>query len=394
MAYQQGLLLPSAVSSYLPKTQFGIAQLWFVNRTPLISRLPKAPVGNIKFDMVGYKFRPRTAVLAATIDNAVTTLTLADASHLMQGDVLLLSTGEAVEMTAPPNGNAVTVRRGIGTTQTGQTVTGATAIAALTGGADAIKVIGNSRTGGEIDQIAVAQIPSVMSQYVQTFQHVVQVSGVMQDIQGFPWPAATPGPFAKNKMDAMQNFMDDVEYTSLYGVGEALGGSNTRPKQYGIVNLLSTNKATGTNPSAYKPVDFMGDTMQKIWTNGGNPSVIFASSSFMTGLAVWGGNVQRISAGVTPFGTDIQVFYSPYIGPVPIIPNMWLAAGSALVLTQEEVRFRILKEPVYEKYGRRGDTGSEANNGEGDWIGRLAIEVDNEAHHAYVSGITGFAPAA
>jgi hypothetical protein len=173
-----------------------------------------------------------------------------------------------------------------------------------------------------------------------------------------------------------------------------LGGANTRPKQYGITNLLSTNKDTATNPSAYKPVDFMGDTMEKIWSNGGNPSVIFASVSFMTGLATWGGSVQRLSAGVTPFGTDIQVFYSPFIGPVPIIPNMWLAPGSVLVLTQEEVRFRILKEPVYEPYGRRGDTGSAANNGEGDWIGRLAVEVDNEAHHAYVSGITGFAPAA
>jgi hypothetical protein len=394
MSYQQGLLLPSAVSSYLPKTQFGIAQLWFVNRTPLISRLPKAPVGNIKFDMVGYKFRPRTVALAATITNNATTIGLVDASSIMNGDVLLLSSGEAVEVTAAPSGNNITVRRGIGTTQTGQTVVAGTAIADITGDLATAKVIGNSRTGGEIDQIAISQIPSVMSQYVQTFQHVVQVSGVMQDIQGFPWPAATPGPFAKNKMDAMQNFMDDVEYTSLYGVGEALGGANTRPKQYGITNLLSTNKDTATNPSAYKPVDFMGDTMEKIWSNGGNPSVIFASVSFMTGLATWGGSVQRLSAGVTPFGTDIQVFYSPFIGPVPIIPNMWLAPGSVLVLTQEEVRFRILKEPVYEPYGRRGDTGSAANNGEGDWIGRLAVEVDNEAHHAYVSGITGFAPAA
>lgn len=399
MAYgQQGIVLPSPVSTFLPKTQFGIAQLWFVNRTPLISRLPKAPVGNVSFTMVGYKFRPRDIKLTATCLSTDTTLTINDASLVMNGDVILLSTGEAVEVNAAPNvsANTISVRRGIGTDISGGfTHTAATAIGSLAAGADAAKILGNSRTGGETEQLAISQIPTSLTQYVQTFQHVVQVAGVMQDIQGFPWPGNVPAPFPKNKLDAMQNLMDDVEYSSLYGIGEALGGSNTRPKQYGITHLLNSNRVMSpTNASAYKPVDFIGDAIQPIRKNGGRPSVIFASTDFITGLSVWGQHSVLLSAGVTPFGVQINVFYCPYIGPIPIVEEMWLKPGSALVLTDEEVRFRVLKDPVYEPYGRRGDTGSADNNGEGDWIGRLAVEVDNESHHSYVEGITGFAPAA
>jgi hypothetical protein len=393
--YQQGIMLPAPLAAQLPKTQFGIAQLWFINRTPLLSRFPKVPVGNISFDMVGYQFRPRTLKLTATIGTGDTTFTVSDASILMNGDVLQLSTGEAVEITAAPNiaANTISVRRGIGTAQTiaggGPSPVAATAIAALTGGADAITNLGNSRTGGEINQLAISQIPTKVTQYVQTFQHIVQISGVMQDIQGFPYPGnATP--FPRNKMDAAQNLFDDVELNSLYGVGEALGGTNSRPKQYGICNLLVTNNKTASNAGTYRPTDFLKDAIQPIRTNGGRPSVILASPSFLTGLATWGNSLQLLSAGATAFGTQIDVFYSPFIGPIPIIEEMWLKDISALVLTGEEIRFRVMKDPEYEPYGRRGDTGPAANNGEGDWIGRLAVEVDNEAHHAYVKGITNF----
>lgn len=395
--YNQGMLLPNVVADFLPKTQFGIAQQWYVNRTPLTARLPTAPVGNVEFMMIGYKNRPRTAKLGATVLVGATTLTLTDASYIMNGDVLELSTGEAVEVTDHPNttANTVAVRRGVGTAQTGQTVVPATAIADITTDptdADII-ILGNSRSGGEVNQLAIQQKPTSRKQFVQSYQHVVSVSGLMQDIQGFPWPGnATP--FAKNKMDALQNLMDDIEYSSLYGVGESGGANLYRYKQYGIVNCLSTNKKAATNGNAYKPSDFIADALKPIWSNGGRPSVMFASVSFMTGLAVWGNGLQRLSAGRTAFGVDIDVFYSPFVGDIPIVPNMWLREGSVLTLTADQVRMRFMHEPDYQPYGRRGDTGPASNNGEGDWIARAAIEVNNEAMHSYVTGINTFSPPA
>lgn len=394
--YQQGIMLPGPLAALLPKTQFGIAQLWFVNRTPLISRLPKAPVGNISFNMVGYRFRPRTLALTATVQVGDTTLTVSDASILMNGDILQLSTGEAVEVVGAPNiaANTLTVRRAVGTAQGSFTPTVATAIASITHPAEVVTNIGNSRTGGEINQLAISQLPASVTQYVQTFQHVVAIAGVMQDIQGFPWPGASPTPFDKGKMDAMQNLMDDIENSSLYGIGESLGGPNSRPKQYGLTNLIQSHNVSASNASAYKPTDFINDAFTPILTSGGRPSLILASTSFQAGLATWGGHLMYTTPGSTAFGVNIDQWYSPFLGAVPIVYDMWLKPGTALVLTEEEVRFRMLKEPVYQPYGRRGDTGDANNNGEGDWIGRLAIELDNESHHAYVSGITGFAPAA
>ena len=70
----------------------------------------------------------------------------------MNGDVLELASGERVEITAAPNvaDQRRSVRRGAEGTTAG---TGALAN-------DVIRLIGNSRTGGEVDQEAVALRPS------------------------------------------------------------------------------------------------------------------------------------------------------------------------------------------------------------------------------------------
>src|SRR5947209_545770 len=115
----QGAVTPPQVQSVTPNNIFGIATNWFPNRTPLFSRLAKVPDGNPVFQMVGHSYRPRTTTLGGAVaDGVATTITLADASSFMKGDVLKLASGEYVEITADPNlgANTITVRRGIGST--------------------------------------------------------------------------------------------------------------------------------------------------------------------------------------------------------------------------------------------------------------------------------------
>ena len=232
--------------------------------------------------------------MAAAIATSDVTISLVDPSSIMNGDVLQLVSGERVEVIADPNliNNTISVRRGAEGTTPG---TGAVNDTAL--------LIGNSRTGAEINQNGVALMPVGISQFCQTWQHPVQVGGSLQASSSFVTYAGVRTPFEENRMDALQNLMDDIESSSYYGIGDD-PALVTRPKQKGLRTLLTTNLTTQpVNAGAYKATDFIRDTMQQCRISGGDPDVLLVSPNFMMGLATWGQAVQRIDAGVNVFGT-------------------------------------------------------------------------------------------
>jgi hypothetical protein len=293
----------------------------------------------------------------------------------MNGDVLELASGERVELIGDPilATNTIPVRRG---------AEGTTPGAGLAN--DTVRLIGNSRTGAEINQNGVSLKPIGVTQYCQTWQHPVQIGGSLQASSAFDTYPGARTPFEQYKMDALQNLMDDMEYSSYYGRGEDPAVA-ARPKQKGLRALLTANLTTNPiNAGAYKPTDFIRDTLQQCRINGGDPDVLLVSSNFMTGLATWGQAVQRIDAGVNVFGTPIDVFEAPFLGGVSLIEAPLLKSGTAICLTSSEVRMRMKRNEFWNPRGVRGDAY------EGDWIAEGAIEVDNQGHHAWIEGISAF----
>ena len=352
-----------------------VASNWFVNRCPLVTRVPRVPVGSTTFTIVSRSYRPRVMLLANIVAAGDTQITLVDASPFMNGDVLELASGERVELIGDPNlaTNAVPVRRGAEGTTPG---TGAVN--------DQIRLIGNSRTGGEINQNGVALKPTGTAQYCQTWQHPVQIGGSLQASSAFATYPGARTPFEQYKMDALQNLMDDIEYSSYYGRGEDPAVA-ARPKQKGLRTLLNGTLTTNpVNAGAYKATDFIRDTMQLCRQNGGDPDVLLVSSNFMTGLATWGQAAQRIDAGVNVFGTPIDIFAAPFLGGISIIEAPLLKPFSAICLTSKEVRMRMKRNEFWNPRGIRGDAY------EGDWIAEGAVEVDNPGHHAWVEGFSAF----
>ena len=374
-AYLQGIQTAFDNQAEIRNNIYVVASNWFVNRCPLVTRIPRVPVGSTTFTMVSRAYRARTASLASNAAVTDTQITLVDASPFMNGDVLELASGERVEILGDPNiiTNVVAVRRGAeGTTP-------------ATGSAnDTIRLIGNSRTGSEVNQNGVALKPIGVAQYCQTWQHPVQVGGSLQASSAFETYPGARSPFDQYKMDALQNLMDDMESSSYYGRGEDPSVSG-RPKQKGLRSLLTANLTMNpVNSGAYKATDLIRDTLQQCRTNGGEPDVLIVSSNFMTGLATWGQAVQRIDAGVNVFGTPIDIFEAPFLGGVSIIEAPLLKPFTAICLTSGEIRMRMKRNEFWNPRGVRGDAY------EGDWIAEGAIEVDNQAHHAWLEGITAF----
>jgi hypothetical protein len=151
--------------------------------------------------------------------------------------------------------------------------------------------------------------------------------------------------------------------------------------------LVTNNTSTPANATAYKPSDLVRDAMQSAFQSGGNPSLMLMSPDFMTGMAVWGHAAQRLQAGATVFGTPIDLFEAPFLSGVYIIPAPLLRPGTVITFTMPEVRIRVKRNMIDKPRGSRGDAY------EGDMIMEGAMEVDNEAHHSFVTGITGFAAA-
>lgn len=363
----------------IPDTYQGVANEWYINRTPIFARFPKLLVGSDKFNLIGYNFRPRTVQLNGAIgDTTTTTFVFDDASYLQVGDVLRApSYGEAFEVQAVNVGGAsttVTVKRGVcGTTK-----------ATLADNA-VLELIGNSRSGAEVDQAAISQKPATVQQFVQTYQHVVQVGGKVQAMKNYVPTPGRPTPYDQNRMDALTNFMEDVEYSAVYGIGES-PDTTSRPKMKGLRELLVTNRVSApTNAGAYKPTDFIADTLEKILANGGNPDVMLCSSKWTTGLAQWSFPVERQNVGDTVFGQRITTFRCPFLQDLTIIPCPLFKGYDAAIVSSDEIRFRFIRQLDYAMYGKRGDAQ------EGEWVGDYAIEVDNQQHHAWLENVTGWA---
>lgn len=374
-SFSQGIQLVNDFKDQIRNEIHAVTMNWFVNRCPLVTRLPRVPVASTSFTIVNRSARPRTLKLAAAVAAGDASITFSDAGWLMVGDVLELVSGERVEVIADPNTttNAVSVRRAVEATT------------ASTGAInDVIRLVGNSRTGAEVNQTAVGMKPQVVSQFCQTWQHPVQISGSLQASSGFVTPVGNGTPLDHARMDALQNLMDDMESTSYYGRGEDPAIAS-RPKQKGLRSLISSNLVTSpTSAGAYKATDLIRDTLERCRTNGGNPDVLLLSSNFMTGLAVWGHAVQRIQAGTSVFGVPINVFEAPFLGGITLIEAPLLRPYTAVALTSAEVRFRVKRNEFWNSRGVRGDAV------EGDWIAEGAIELENEAHHAWLEGVTGF----
>ena len=360
----------------IPNDVFGVAINWFVNRDPLFSRLPKLPVGSPHFLLTNDGYRPRSNPMSDSggISNADTTMGVTDGSIFDVGDVIQVES-EFMLVTAISSNNLTVTRGYAGTT------------AATHADALPVYIVSNSRTGAEIEIQSLSRIPSAVTQYCQTVQHAYRVGGALQADANYSMGGYN-SPLDRDRMQAMQHVSDDFESAIYYGKGVALAATGTRPAMKGIKTLCTTNNVTSpTNASAYKPSDLIRDTLQACYNGGGNPTILVVSTDFMTGFATWGHAAMRLDAGSTRFGTPIDLFEAPFLSGVSIIPSPLLRTGTAICLSDSEARIRLKRAMFDKPRGSRGDAT------EGDIIMEGAIELDNEAHHAWVEGITAFAAA-
>jgi hypothetical protein len=377
--YEGGPLTQFSASNagVIPSDVFGVAINWFVNRTPLVSRFPKLPVGSPQFLVTNDNYRPRSNPMnnGGALSSSATSVVVNDASIFDVGDVIQIEQEYCLVTATATSNNSLTITRAYaGTT------------AASHNDLLPVYLVSNSRTGSEVNLTSVSRIPQAVTQYCQTVQHAYQVGGALQSDANYLGGSITP--LDRDRMLAIQHVMDDFESACYYGRGVPLSSATSRPLMKGIQTLIQTNSTSNpTNAAAYKPSDLVRDTLQACFNGGGNPTLLVVSTDFLSGFAVWGHAAMRINAGTNVFGTPIDLFEAPFLSGVSIIPAPLLRPGTAICLSDPEVRIRLKRPMIDKPRGSRGDAF------EGDIIMEGAIELDNEAHHAFVTGVTAFAAA-
>jgi hypothetical protein len=376
MPFNNGLVGPYDWATVTTNGFAPAAALWFTEQYPLVTRLNRAPENSILVYAVDDAYRARTVQAAAAANNAQTAITVTDSSFFLDGDVLLHESEYYVVTGRNTAANTITVTRGY-----------LNSTAAAHNNNTAISLIGNTRTGGEVDQDAVTRTLDATATYCQTVQHPWQVAGSLESSS----PAmAIPAGFASwreyVKFKAAGEVMRDFEVSIYRGKANALAADTTRPMMLGLENRLSTCKTTSpTNNSAYKPSDFIRDIMAAPGAQGGKVDVIVCSTDYRTGFTIWGMNLEQVRYNDPAFGVDFNDLICPGLGGATILFSPLLPSFTAIGLTSQEAQMRWKRAPMSYDRGRRGDAF------EGDVIGEGTLVVNNESHHAWVSGVTAFA---
>lgn len=373
--YDVGVLTPFDYSASIRKPVYGIALHSLVNRNPLSTRLPQAPLGAMSFVMSTTLFRPSTITLnnGGNVASGATTATFTDASYIQLGDVL--EAGTEQWLVTAIAGNVLTFTSAYASTTSATHTDGST-----------VWIIGNTRTGAEINQNGISRVPTAVTQYSQIFQHPYQVGGALSSATEYALAPGVVSVLGKERAACMVNCTDDLERAMCYGRPVPLAGASTRQQMAGLRYLIVTNNVSSpSNASSYAPSDLTNDLIEPIYNAGGSPDVLLVGPKWMTGLQQWGQALVRLEAGATEFGVSIDVFEAPFLPGLKIIPAPLLRPYHAFCLSSGEVRHRVKRGMFDKPRGSQGDADM------GDIIHEGAIELDNESHHGMVSGITGFA---
>jgi len=388
-AHNAGLLFPWEEQDAVSEDLTFVVQNWrYVNTNPFFARLGMKGVGQIEFHVMGRNQRPDSAILAVAAAAGDTVLSLVDASFILNGDTfeILYANGdqEQIEVVADPNlaTNQITVKRG-----DANTLAGAFPIETP------LRFISNTRTGGEKNQRGISPRLWKNVNWVQTVQHPVEVSGVLQDTANYRsrlLQAGAATPLDAHRMEALDNMIDDFERAIVYqrGVGP-LDTDTKRVKTKGIRQQFQEADAYIWQPqnyNAYSPFDLLRDVFEGPAGIGGTPDLYFISKDWPAGLARWKMPLVNIDMGQTEFDVRINAFTTPATTGIFVVAPR-LRPGTLIALREEEAMLRFMRLPTWYLRGKQGDTW------EGDMIARLGVQVNNPEQARMIEGISGWAAA-
>ena len=350
-----------------------VANEYYLNLTPFQSMLEQVYVGTPSFKVVSDKPMPKSVPLDTAIaSNATTSLVVDDASVYDVNDVVQALTEYMLVTAVNAGTNTLTVVRGYAGTTALSTIATDTPV----------YIVGNSRTGAAVNIDAMSLGQNITEQWLQTFQHAYSVGGATATNAGFVSEHGLP--LDRDRWKCLQRTAFDIEDAIAYSRVVSNSSTTANPAMAGVRQLCSTNRTTTpTNAASYKPEDFIRDTFQRCCDNGGAPNRCFVSTDWLSHFAKWKSVSDRTRDGSRhELDFAVEAFEVSFMPGVRFTAAPRLRQGTAFLFDDTEVRLRVKRAMHDKPRGSRGDAF------EGDIIAECAIDVENEAHHAWLEGVT------
>ena len=144
------------------------------------------------------------------------------------------------------------------------------------------------------------------------------------------------------------------------------GDASTDATQFsGIVSLQSTTNQKDLDGAALT-WDDVEESVQDAFDDGGRPKIAIASSAVVTDLRkimidTFNFRPSDLTAGATlPFGVPAQLVLQTMVGPIPVIPSMYLSntsgAKQIFFLDTDFIEMRDLQDMTYEDLAKTNDS--------------------------------------
>jgi len=143
------------------------------------------------------------------------------------------------------------------------------------------------------------------------------------------------------------------------------GDASTNAKEFsGIVKLQGTTNVVDLNNAALT-FDDIETAVQYAFDDGGIPKLAVGSSAAVKDvrkiiLDTFRYSPSDIPGGVLPFGVPSAVLLQTMVGPIPLIPSMYLSntSGSKQIyfLDTDYIEMRVLQDMTYDRLGKNNDS--------------------------------------
>ncbi len=311
--YQESILVRNAKGMNAGSTLFG-----------LMSKLRAEPAENTEFnwferDPVRREIAANGAdtTAPATSGEADTIVFQESASggdawpYLAQGHVLRNdSTGEYVKVTATPSSNTVSVLRAINTSDAGVIATYTIA------DEDIFVIITLGKDEGALPTRASYEEPDVLTNYVQTYNSVVELTNAFKANK---LRSDAAGPLKARRIQALEKIAKDIETSFLLGVKKRLTGSNGYEYFTGgikdAVDAAAPDNALDGNGGSGVAIADVNDWLQGFMTVGSDAKLALCGPkaySVFSSFANSATNGFRIMNQETVFGMNITVVNTPF----------------------------------------------------------------------------------
>lgn len=340
---------------------------------PLVARIGMGSAREkFNLNLNGYKIEwledeldPLSGTLnnGTTVTTATLTITLADASVVQPGHVLLIDSEKVVVNTVNTANNQITVfSRAYGGTN-------ATHAANAT-----FRIIGMARLeGDDADFGPIVDIEAPYN-YTSIFQKALNVSGTMQAISQY----GIEDEFAYQANKAMPHMMRLVELAVFNGV-RAAGTASSPRSMGGLAQYITTNfESVGTGTITKTAIDNLA---VKLYNEGGNPDMLVTSPG--TAQRIRGlldsSSFVRTTQENTVFGMQpITRVSTQFYNDLELVHSRWCPPNRAYMLNSSKIGLYDLRPFGWHDLARVGDSKK------GELIGEYSLAVGNEKGHGYI----------